>query len=104
MDRLIAALQATSLPFAHFAWAHAPAGDYGVYAEDDDGAMYADNAHAERATRGTIDFFTRDASGAQKTAIESALAGVEACAWRHNSTQYEQDTGYIHYEWTFEVL
>lgn len=104
MDELIRALTATNLPFAHFAWATAPAGDYGVYAEDDDAVMFADNAHAETATNGTIDYFTRADGGAAKRTIESALDTVPGCAWRHYSTQFEEDSGYIHYEWTFSVL
>jgi len=35
--------------------------------------------------------------------IEDALGTDDSLAWQLNSVQYEQDTGYIHYEWAFEI-
>ena len=101
LSDLITALDATKLPFAHFGWSKAPAGDYGVYAEDGANDLNADNLHAEKAVQGTVDYFTRDDSGAPQATIEAALEGV--CAWYLNSVQFEEDTGYIHYEWVFEI-
>ena len=102
MDELKAALDATGLQFAHFGWSKAPAGDYGVYAEDGANDLYADDIHAEKAVQGTIDYFTRDDSGAPQTTIENALNNGQI-AWYLNSLQFEEDTGFIHYEWVFEV-
>lgn len=103
MDELINALAATGCQFAHFGWSRAPEGDYGVYAEDGANDLEANNVHAERAVQGTVDYFTRDDSGAPQAAIEAALEGVP-CAWYLNSVQFEEETGYIHYEWVFEVM
>ena len=52
--------------------------------------------------QGTVDYFTRDDSGTPKTTVETALDGA-GIAWYLNSVQLEEDTGYIHYEWVFEV-
>ena len=101
LSDLVTALDATKLPFAHFGWSKAPAGDYGVYAEDGANDLNADDLHAEKVTQGTVDYFTRDDSGAPQETIEAALDGV--CAWYLNSVQFEDDTGYIHYEWVFEI-
>lgn len=101
LSDLVTALDATKLPFAHFGWSKAPAGDYGVYAEDGANDLNADDIHAEKVMQGTVDYFTRDDSGAPQTTIEAALEGV--CAWYLNSVQFEEDTGYIHYEWVFEI-
>ena len=49
-----------------------------------------------------MDYYTRDDSGTPKTTIETALDSVPV-AWYLNSVQFESDTGYIHYEWVFEV-
>lgn len=103
MDELKAALDNTGLAFAHFGWSKAPAGDYGVYAEDGANDLEANNIHAERAVQGTVDYFTRDDSGAPQAAVEAALESVP-CAWYLNSIQFEEETGYIHYEWVFEVM
>ena len=102
MDELETALTATGLKFAHFGWSKAPKGDYGVYAEDGANDLIAGNVHAERVIEGTVDYFTRDAKLAAKALIETALNGC--AAWRLASIQFEDDTGYIHLEWVFQVM
>ncbi len=101
MDELINALALTGYQFAHFGWSKAPAGDYGVYAEDGANDLIAGNKHVEKVLQGTVDFFTRDDSGYPKVAIELALDSVPV-AWYLNSIQFESDTGFIHYEWVWE--
>jgi len=122
------AIESTGLPFAHFAWSKAPAGDYGVYAEEGSNDLIASGRHAEKATRFTVDYFTRavdrrtvylgdgaayrDRDGdiysqfaalPVKTAIEAAL-DTYRLAWYLNSIQFEDDTGYVHLEWVVEQL
>ena len=100
MNTLETALASTGFSFAHFGWSHAPAGDYGVWADDESNDLEADNVHVEHILEGTIDYFTRDPSLTPKTTIEAALDGV--VAYYLNSIQYEEDTGYIHYEWVYQ--
>lgn len=102
LDDLKTALDRTELPFAHFGWSKAPAGDYGVYAEDGSNDLEANNLHAERIIEGTVDYFTRDDTGAPKATIEAALE-ASGCAWRLESVQFEDDTGFIHFEWVFQT-
>lgn len=102
LDALITALTGTGYRFEHYGWSKAPAGDYGVYAEDGGNDLEADGLHSEKALTGTVDFFTRDDSSTPRETIEAALEGV--CAWSLNSIQFEPDTGFIHYEWVFEVV
>lgn len=99
IERIRTALAATGLQFAHYGWSPAPAAEYGVYAEDGAQDFLADGLHGEAGITGTIDYFTRDDSGAVQTTIQNALEGV--CAWQLLSIQYEDDTGLIHYEWEF---
>lgn len=127
MDELVQALLSTGYPFAHFGWSRAPKGDYGVYAEEGANDLVADGRHVERAIRLTIDYFTRavDKTAAYntqtpglydtqtpgvytwfsahpaKTAIEAALDRCGA-AWYLNSVQFEQDSGFVHFEWVCE--
>lgn len=103
LDDFANALTVTSYNFAHYAWSHAPAGDYGVYAEDSSNDLNADDGHAEKALEGTLDYFTRDDSGTPQATIEAVLEGLNV-PWYLNTIQYEDDTGYIHYEWVFEVV
>lgn len=102
MGDLINALAATGYQFAHFAWSKAPDGDYGTYEEYSGADFVADGIHMEKGTSGYINFFTRDDTGLPKTTIETALNGLNI-PWYLNTVQYENDTGYIHYEWGFSV-
>ena len=103
LENLEAALKATGLQFTAYAWSEAPVGDYGVFGMDGENDLSADDKHAEKATEGTVDYFTRHAPAAAVAAIEGALEGVEGCAWYLNSMQFESDTGYLHIEWVVQV-
>lgn len=95
-----------TLKFAHFAWSSAPAGDYGVYAEDGADQFQANNRYAEHITTGSVDYFTRSDNEAAKDLIEGlfkTLQETECFAWYLNTIQYENDTRFIHYEWIVEV-
>lgn len=102
-DELGTALDATGYRFAHFAWSHAPAGDYGVYSEDEADDFISDGHHAETALQCAVDYFTRDDSGAPKETVEAVLERLNL-PWYLNTIQYEDDTGYIHYEWIVTVV
>lgn len=102
LDKVKAALDATGLPFAAFGWSKAPDGDYGVYAPDGANDLYAGDSHAETATEGTVDYFTRHYPAEAVSTIQEALEGVPGLAWHLNSVQFESDTGYIHFEWVVQ--
>lgn len=102
LEELFLALQATGYAFAHFAWSKAPEGDYGTYAESNGNDLIADDKHIERGTEGYINLFTRDDTDTPRVKIETALNSLNI-AWNLNTVQYENDTGYIHYEWEFGV-
>ena len=79
-------------------------GPYIVWAEDGEGdTVHADGRKVERAITGTIDYFTKTEDDPVVQQIEDALDTDDSLAWQLNSVQYEQDTGYIHYEWVFEI-
>lgn len=87
--------------FAHFAWSHAPQGNYGTWSEEAGNEFASDGRITEQAMSGWVDYFTRDDSGDPQKDIQDALtaAGV---VWHLDAVQYENDTGYIHY--TFEYF
>jgi hypothetical protein len=95
---LKAALDATGYRFAHYAWSKAPTGDYGVFGEEGASDFIADGQHLEKGVTGYVDYFTRDDSGVPQKTIEAALRGLNI-PWYLNTISYENDTGYIHYEW-----
>lgn len=94
------ALATTKLDFAHFAWSHAPSGDYGTWGEDTGNEFTANGIVSEQVMNGFVDYFTRDDTGAPKATIEKAMtdAGI---VWNLDAVQYESDTGYIHYSWSY---
>lgn len=102
LDDLVLALEGTGFAFAHYAWSKAPDGDYGTYSEHSGSDLEADSVHAERGTEGYIEYYTRDDSETPRETIEAALNSLKI-PWYLNTVQYENDTGYIHYEWGFGV-
>jgi hypothetical protein len=79
-------------------------GPYIVWAEDGEGdTVHADGQKVERALTGTIDYFTKTENDPVVQQIEDALDSDDGISWYLNSVQYEQDTGYIHFEWVWEV-
>ena len=76
---------------------------YFVWQEDGANDLAADDGHAERAVTGTTDLFTKQEFDPWGEALEASFdaAGV---AWYVNSVQYEEDTGFWHYEWVWEVV
>lgn len=78
-------------------------GDYCVWAEDmEPDRVSADNRKKIQNLQGTIDFFTRTEFNPLVDAIQNALNDA-AISFYLSSVQYEDETGYIHYEWIFEV-
>lgn len=77
---------------------------YIVWAEDSEGASgHADNKKTTQVVQGTIDYFTKTEFDPVVEQIQSALNSADI-AWRLNSVQHEQETGYIHYEWVWEMV
>jgi hypothetical protein len=76
---------------------------YIVWAEEGQtGSSHSDNIMNIQVYGGTIDLFTKDEYDPLFDDIQTAMnkAGM---AWSWNSTQYEEDTGFIHHEWVWEV-
>lgn len=80
---------------------------YIVWAEDSEGSsLEADNYKAEQSIQGTIDYFTKEEFDKDVDEIQNAL--ISNCiSFYLNSVQYESlddsGSGYIHYEWVWEV-
>lgn len=76
---------------------------YIVWAEDNEyNSLAVDEYKAFQTIEGTIDLYTKNEGDSLIEAIPNALtdAGV---VWVYNSTQYEDETELIHYEWIFRV-
>lgn len=102
LDGLHDALAATGYDFVLAAWRQPPGDrDYGVYFCDGQDALATSAGPAsEIMLTGTVDFFTKDKTLTPKNAIEAALNGT-GCFWKLESVQFEEVSGYIHYEWSW---
>lgn len=76
---------------------------YFVWAEDSVNDFFGDGEHIERAIVGTTDLYTKCEDDPWREALEAAFDEY-GIAWSRNSVQYEEETGYIHTEWVWEVL
>lgn len=75
---------------------------YFVWQEDGANDLAAGNGHAERAVQGTTDLFTKQELDPWVDQLGEALSR-HGVAWYLNSVDYEEDTGFFHYEWVWEV-
>lgn len=76
---------------------------YFVWAEEARKDLLAADTHAERVWRGTTDLYTKQEGDPWAAALEESFDG-KGIAWSLNSVQYEDDTGFIHTEWVWEVV
>ena len=76
---------------------------YFVWAEDAVNDLSADDVHSERAIQGSTDLYTKIEFDPWAARFEASLDEL-GIAWYKSSVQYEEDTGYIHHEWIWEVL
>lgn len=77
---------------------------YIVWAEDGEGnSLHAGNQKTEQVIQGTIDYFTKEEGDLTVDKIENALS-IDEISFYLNSVQYEDETGFIHYEWIWEVI
>lgn len=76
---------------------------YFVWQEDGADDFEADGIHAEKAVTGTTDLYTKKEFDPWREELEAALDAAEGIRWSLNSVQYEEQTGYWHFEWEWTV-
>lgn len=82
---------------------HMKSDRYFVWQEDGANDLEADGLHTERAITGSTDLFTKQEFDPWKEQFEAAME-ASGLPWSYNSFQYEEETGYYHYEWYWEVI
>lgn len=99
-DRIVAAHLAVTDAVSH--GQRMQSDRYFVWQEDGANALQAENTHAEQSVTGTTDLFTKQELDPWAADLEASLSGYQI-AWYLNSVQFEEDTGFWHYEWVWEV-
>lgn len=103
LERLRQALAALTDRCYHYVAAPNAIPPYITWMEDGDNDLLAGNIHAERCFTGSVHLFTKVENDPLFAGIPEALEGIGA-SWYFNSSQYEEETGLIHYEWYWEVI
>mgnify|MGYP001781372412 CR=1 FL=1 len=75
---------------------------YFVWQEDASNDLGANNVHAERAVQGTTDLFSKTEFDPWAAAMEESFSAA-GIAWYLSTVEYEEDTGFWHWEWVWEV-
>jgi hypothetical protein len=102
-DKLRAALLTVEPLVGHY-HGFKNADKYIVWAEDGAGdAAWANGRMKNQAIEGTIDYFIKEEDDTAIPRMQEALDGINI-SWRLESVQYEENTGFIHYEWVFQLL
>lgn len=94
---------ATKYPTTAYAWKNQTAATYLVVSDEGADAFWADGKLSEAKNAGTVDLFTKVADGTTKATTEAAMDALDM-SYYLNSVQYEDDTGYVHYEWVWEAV
>lgn len=75
---------------------------YFVWQEEGSNDQMADNRHVNRAMTGVTDLFTKQEFDPWAKAFEASLT-ESGITWQLYSIQYEEDTGFTHFEWVWAV-
>lgn len=100
-ERIIKAHTAVTTEVRHGEHLHSDR--YFVWQEDGADDFVADGIHAEKAVTGTTDLFTKQEFDPWREKFETALDADGSICWNLNSVQFEEKTGYWHYEWEWTV-
>lgn len=99
-ERIIAAHTAVTNAVSHGQRLHSDR--YFVWQEEGAEDFEANGRHVEKGMTGTTDLFTKQEFDPWREKFEAAL-DLYGIAWRLNSVQFEEDTGFWHYEWLWGV-
>lgn len=99
-ERIIAAHTAVTDSVSHSA--RLASDRYFVWQEDGSNDLAGDNGHGETAVTGTTDLYTKREFDPWADALGESLSSY-GISWTLDNVQYEEDTGFYHYEWLWEV-
>lgn len=100
-ERIVAAHTAVTDAVSHYE--KMKSDRYFVWQEENRSDLITEGVHAERAVRGTTDLYTKQEFDPWADALEASFDSL-GIAWSVNSVQHEEQTGFVHTEWTWEVV
>lgn len=99
-NRIIAAHLAVTQAVSHAA--RLSSERYFVWQEDGANDLTANGIHQERAVTGSTDLFTKQEFDPWAPALGESF-DRHGIAWRYLGTDYEEETGFFHHTWDWEV-
>lgn len=75
---------------------------YFVWMEDGSNDLAADGRHAERAVTGVTDLYSKMEFDPWADALGESLSDY-GISWSLQSVDYEEETGFYHWSWDWEV-
>ena len=99
-DKIIAAHTAVTTAVSH--GQRLKSERYFVWKEDGAEDLVVNGRHGEKAMTGSTDLFTKKEFDPWRETFEASL-DEHGIAWRLNSVQFEEDTGFWHWEWLWGV-
>ena len=102
------AMNALNVPCYHYFAPSSQKAPYIVwYEEGEASSLEADTIKAEQAIFGYVEYFTQTEYDTVVDSIQTALNGVDHCAWQYDSVIYgdptNDDNNTIHHSWSWEV-
>lgn len=76
---------------------------YFIWQEDGRNDLISDGAHSETVVTGSTDLYTTMEFDPWAGAFEAEL-DRRGISWSFSSLQLEEESGFLHYEWNWEVL
>lgn len=99
-DRIVKAHTSVTDQVSHFHRLNSER--YFVWQEDGSNDLSANGNHVERCMTGTTDLYTKQEFDPWVEMLGASLSRY-GIAWQMLSVQYENETGFFHYEWSWEV-
>lgn len=75
---------------------------YFVWQEDGKNDLVSDNGHEETAVTGRTDLYTKNEFDPWADALGESFDSM-GISWTLITTEYEEETGFYHYSWDWEV-
>ena len=99
-ERIIAAHRAVTDAVSHAE--RLQSDRYFVWMEDGSGDQVGDNGHAERSVTGVTDLYSKMEFDPWSEELGESLSQY-GISWNLVSVDYEEDTGFFHWSWDWEV-
>ena len=100
-EKIIAAHTAVTSAVSHIR--HLKSERYFVWQEDGENVLYADGEHSARAVSGSTDLFTKQEFDPWVDELGKSFRENDI-PYSYIFVEYEEDTGFYHHSWYWEVL